>query len=270
MIARGENARLGMSSAPLVFGKFFDFSFAAHRLHFKPSSTHGSAWLPRNWKWWKTQKAWEWIHTIFQNAITRLLTVCVARTDRLCGITHKLGNAQFGLNSASTKEQGIALSAPEERRYSRRQGRKHRIDWRGPRGAPLTTPQLYTSAVGEHKMSYSRVVCVCVCGRAAECTVFVQHTREYRHKHWRGGCHRKLLKSTKSTFAAKILYFSLCKPIDGDINILRVCPCQAVDLNYFCSIYFLFPFRKLELELVVAALTQLSSNLSTSLHFRYG
>lgn len=164
MIARGENGRVGMSSAPLVFGKFFDFSFAAHRLHYKPSSTHGSAWLPRNWKWWKTQKAWEWIHTIFQNAITRLLTICVARTDRLCGITHKLGNAQFGLNSASTKEQGIALSAPEERSYSRRQGRKHRINWRGPRGAPLTTLQLYTSAVGEHKMSYSGVVgCVCVC-----------------------------------------------------------------------------------------------------------
>lgn len=164
MIARSENSRVGMSSAPLVFWKFFDFSFAAQRLHYKLSSTHGSAWLPRNWKWWKTQKAWEWIHTIFQNAITRLLTVCVAWTDRLCGITHKLGNAQFGLNSASTKEQGIALSAPEERSYSRRQGRKHRIDWRGPRGAPLTILQLYTSAVGEHKMSYSGVVgCVCVC-----------------------------------------------------------------------------------------------------------
>lgn len=55
------------------------------------------------------------------------------------------------------------------------------------------------------------------------CAVFLQ---DAGHTNTRGGCDHKLLKSTKSTFAAKIFYF-FHKPIETDINMLTVCPCQA-------------------------------------------
>lgn len=84
----------------------------------------------------KTQKTWAWIHTI-SNAITRLLSICIAWTDWLCGFMHKLVTVQSDPNSSSAREQASAFSAPEERNYRRRRKeRKHQIDWQGLEGAP--------------------------------------------------------------------------------------------------------------------------------------
>ena len=128
-----------------------------------------SAWLPRNWKRQKTQKAWDWIHTIFQNAITRLLTVCVARTERLCGIMHKLGNVQLGPKFLPTPagEQKLSLLQRREKRQREEEEKTQNRLERSLRSS-LTALQLYTFAVGEHRMHHNRVVvcvCVCVCGQ---------------------------------------------------------------------------------------------------------
>ena len=129
--------------------------------------------------------------SIFQNAITRLLTVCVAEKDRLCGIRHKLANVHSGPNSSRAKErvQPCALSVPEETTDGGRKERKHWIHWHGPWGA-YSSLQLYTSAEGEHKKKNTTQQSSRVCA-------FLQDTNTG------GGCDHELQK--QSTSAAWII-----------------------------------------------------------------
>lgn len=193
----------------------------------------------------KTQKAWDWIHTIFQNAITRLLTVCVARTNRL------RNHAQISKCSGRSKffqwqRASVCILC------SRGEGREktpNRLA-RSLRSPPAPSPHCSLTLllwVSTKCITTERwVVCVSVWTDSKVCTVSAGHTGI--HTNTGGGCDLKLLKSTKSTSAAehstKNVYFFLQTNRNQDINILTVCPCQAWDLNYFYSIYFLFSLQK--------------------------
>lgn len=123
-----------LSSASLVLKGFFSSLFITAQFFFplKPSPASGSAWMARNWKW-QPRKAWDWIHTIFQNAITRLLTSCVAPMNGLCGIVHKLENVQLGPSFSSGEERCIIVA----------EGRKTQNRLRSPR-PPKGTPHYHT------------------------------------------------------------------------------------------------------------------------------
>ncbi len=154
---------------------------------------------------------------------------------------HKLGKCSLPSKFFQRQRaKRMQFSAPEERGDSGSKERKQNRLERSPRSS-LTTLQLYTSAVCEHKMSYNRAAgCECVCVWTGS-RMFLQDTQEYRHRHTGGGCDHKLQKKRKFNFCCKNTFiFFPPQPIETSINILPVCPCQAGDLNYFCGIYFLF------------------------------
>lgn len=126
----------------------------------------------------KKLKAWDWIHAIFQNAITRLLTVCVVRRDWLCGIVHELGKVQFGPNSSSARERGACMEGNDRVRKDRKLEKSLR--------SSLTTLQLYNNRV---------MGCVRT-GSKVYRTHTRWHTQKYRHKQTRGGCDHKLPKKS--------------------------------------------------------------------------
>lgn len=99
----------------------------------------------------KKKKVWDWIHTISQNTITRLLTVCVTQTDRLGGITHKLDVWLKQKNK--NKKSHNKTPVPESSVHSVKKASTQNRLARSPRSC-FTTLQLYTSAVSEHKTHY--------------------------------------------------------------------------------------------------------------------
>lgn len=130
----------------------------------------------------------------FKNAITRLLTTCVARTGRLCGIMHKLENVQFGPNSSSRKEQGIYMYI-----HMAEGGRTGNTEWtERSLKSSFTTLQLYSSAVGEHKMSYRAVGSMFVDTQ--------QSVQCFCRTHSNKDTLEEVVITKKSTFAAKIIY----------------------------------------------------------------
>lgn len=120
-----------MSSASLVFGKC-EFSFVASRLHFN------------TWFCTIAQKL-KMVNSKGIRLNSYYFSKCNYKAfNRLC-CPNRLtvwNHAQIRKRSLRSKffqrqrARHMQFSAPEERSDSRRKEGKHRIDWRGPQGAP--------------------------------------------------------------------------------------------------------------------------------------
>lgn len=193
---------------------------------------------------------------IFQNAITRLLTICVARTEWLCGIMSKLGNVQFGPNSFSTKKSKKHCMHSPLQRTETIQKPQNRLE-RSPRSS-FTTLQLYTSAVGEHKISYKLVWCLCVEKRECFC-------RTHRRKLW----WQVTKKKHRVNFCN--FFFLFLKQSNRNrhkyINSVSL-PGLRFEL-FLLHLFFILPSEIWNLRLPDAALMQPNSRINSSFCWKY-
>lgn len=116
-----------MSSASPVSGKCFTFHLWYTDL--KLSLIHGSAWMPRNWKWHpkKTKKKGMRLNSYYITKCNyKAFNHLCCPADQLCGIVPKLENVQLGVKSCSRRVKAI----------HREEGEKTQTGWRGPWRAP--------------------------------------------------------------------------------------------------------------------------------------
>lgn len=187
--------------------------------------------MPRNWKWQKKKtnlkKAWDWIHTIFQKCNYKAFNhLCCP--DRSTLWNHKLENVQFGPNSSSRKEQGIYMYI-----HMAEGGRTGNTEWtERSLKSSFTTLQLYTSAVGVHKMSYRAVGSMFVdTQQSVQC-----FCRTHRNK----DTLEEVVITKKSTFAAKIyiLFLQTNLKVYKYINVSS--PSSRFEL-FLPHLFFIFP-----------------------------